>query len=316
MHGFERTIGITAPFDAAAFGHGPKSNDLVHILDPLSEMECSKLGEMIAEVACWVRLAPRVGRAFADLTWLRNLVGCTKLWLDVTPECILTHETISELSKDIRSLALPYRAGKFYLKVAFSQLSQLEALVVSGKLTNLAFLRDLVNLKELTLFRVQLENFDGAERFQSLKNLNVERSKLKSAAGIERIPNLVSLLIFDSSFEDSKAIGECSGLERLEIVSTKLGGVPSMPRSKMKYLRLVSVRPPYPLEFVWEFPHLQFLSHDGGADELEGSFRPSVHPTLKKAYFGPVERKKAQLLSKLSHVEVVGEEHDMPFTYG
>lgn len=316
MQGFERTIGITAPFNAAAFGHGPKSGDLIHILDPLSKIECATLGEIIADVGCWVRVAPRVGMTFTDLTWLRNLVGCTKLWLDITPKCALTQETISGLSKDIRSLTLPYRAGAFYLRVAFAQLAQLESLVVSGKLTDLVFLRDLVNLKELTLFRAQLKNVNGAARFHSLTSLSVERSKLQSAAGLEGIPKLVTLLVFDSTIEDAEGIGKCSGLERLEIVSTKLGGASSIPRSNMKYLRLVSVRPPFSLESVWEIPQLEFLSHDGGASELEGSFRPSRHPTLKKAYFGAVDRQKARLLSKLSHVKVVNEEHGMPFTFG
>jgi hypothetical protein len=315
MHGFDRTYGVGAPFSFHAFNKPPGPNDLIHIFEPLGKDDCEQLSHIVCKADCWVRISPKVGHKFENMSWLEHLWGCSKLWLDLSEDCKITVSDIQGLNKDVKSLLLPYRSGATYSKVSFQELSQLESLTISGTFKNLAFLECLVNLRELKMFRVKVCDLASIGNLSLLEVLVIERSSLDSLKGLEHAKCLKSISLLDTRIKESCDLSKCLGVEHLEMVFSRIGGTIELPNSKIKYLRIISVNPAISLASSWAISSLEFLANDAGHLELQGGFLPIHHKSLKQLYVGPMEGQDAFKLSKVLGVKVAGAESEMPSTF-
>jgi len=315
MHGFNRTFGVGTPFSTHAFNKTPGPDDLIHIFEALEKEDCEQLGHIVVKANCWVRISPKVGKTFGNMDWLEHLSGCSKLWLDLTEECRLTASNIERLSKEVKSLLLPYRPGAFYSKVSFHELTQLESLAISGTFKNIAFLETLVNLRELKMFRTKVFDLASMEKLSALETLLIERSRLDSLKGIEGVLSLKRLGIFDTRIKETCDLSKCAEVEHLEIVLSKSGGTFDLPNSKIKYLRLISIDPAISLESAWAISSLEFLANDAGYSELQAGYAPTRHESLKQLYVGPLDRQEALKLSRVLGIKVVGAQTEMPSTF-
>jgi len=281
---------LTSPLQATMLVP-PDPETQIQIGRPLASADFAAASAFLAaHPDRWVRIYNQPGRKGGDISWLANLPGLARVWLDFLPEDAFDPAQLQHLPATLTGLYLPAAPKARYKLPDLQRFPKLESLSLSGTFASFEPLKQLPRLSELTLFKAKFDDLASLSGHRCLERLVLQGCRAKRLDGAEHLPALKTLKTHDNRIDDIDALAGCTTLERLELSWCKsasstwrLAGL-----HQLRCLLFLSSQPKLAFAQAWNIDALEYLwmrEMDRDAVFPGGELR-LPHPALKRIYLG------------------------------
>ncbi|MCR8629948.1 leucine-rich repeat domain-containing protein [Paenibacillus radicis (ex Xue et al. 2023)] len=167
-----------------------------------------------------------------ELTGLENLTNLKKIVLndnplkDINPLRELTN--LEELYLTRFALMDAKNRNEFSDLTPLAKLSRLSVLEINSSIKDLTPLKELINLKKLSLFWNEISNISALQGLTQLTELNLSGNKINDINALRGLTNLTSLDLYNNEISDISTLKGLTQLKILRLSSNKINDVSAL----------------------------------------------------------------------------------------